>query len=172
MLKPNQETFSPTNMSTQVIKKTSESVAPKATKAQIIEALAIQEWEERKAYNENLKLKHEQIDKEVMEIAISHITNKSKEELPSCEFWSHYLSKSTVQVTIKDKSIQDLLKQKSKLGWSKCVSIDEIKKEIRVLVNNQTNIKENPLLKKENTDKVKLLLSFLKNPNQQTIELK
>lgn len=163
-------------MSTQVIKKTSESVAPKATKTQIIEALAIQEWEERKAYNENLKLKHEQIDKEMLEIAISHITNKSKEELPSCEFWSHYwshyLNKSTVQVTIEDKSIQDLLKQKSKLGWSKCVSIDEIKKEIRVLVNNQTNIKENPLLKEENTDKVKLLLSFLKNPNQQTIELK
>ena len=172
MLKPNQETFSPTNMSTQVIKKTSESVVPKATKAQIIEALAIQELQERKVFNENLKLKHEQIDEEMMEIAISHITNKSKEELPSCELWGHYASKTTLQITIVDQSIQDLLKQKSKLGWSKCVSIDEIKKEIRVLVNQQTNIKENPLLKEENTDKVKLLLSFLKNPNQQTIELK
>ena len=159
-------------MSTQVIKKTSESVAPKATKAQIIEALAIQEFQERKKYNEDLNLKHKEIDKKMMEIAISHITNKSKEELPSCEFWGHYANKSTVQITIEDKSIQDLLKQKSKLGWSKCVSIDEIKKEIRVLVNQQTNIKENPLLKEENTDKVKLLLSFLKNPNQQTIELK
>lgn len=159
-------------MSTQIIKQTSESVAPKATKAQIIEALALQEQKERFEYNKKLEEKLSEIDKEILETAISHLVNKSKNELPPCEFWSHYRHATSLKVDIVDSKIDSLLAKKGKLGWKKSVQIDEIKKEIKALVSEQVNIKENPLLKEENSDKVKLLLSFLKNPKQPTIELK
>lgn len=159
-------------MSTQIIKQTSESVAPKASKAQIIEALTLQEHKERFDYNEKLKEKRKIIDKEINKICISHLTNKSKEELPKCEFYGSHGEEIRLLVTIEDSKILSLIKERSKIGLGKSINIDDIKKEIRVLVNEQVNIKENPLLKEENTDKVKLLLSLLKNPQQQTIELK
>lgn len=159
-------------MSTQIIKQTSESTAPKATKAQIIEALALQEQKERFEHNKKIEEKKEEIDNEILEIAISYLVNKSKEELPPCEFWTHYKGCSSIKVNIADPEINALMRKRGQIEWGKSLCIDEIKKEIKLMVNEQTNIKENPLLKEENNDKVKMLLSFLKNPKQQTIELK
>lgn len=159
-------------MSTQIIKQTSESTAPKATKAQIIEALALQEQKERLEYNKKIEEKKEEIDKQIHEIAISHLVNKSKEELPPCEFWTHYKNCSSIKVEIVDSEINALMRKRGQIGWTKSVCMNEIKKEIKLMVSEQINIKENPLLKEENNDKVKMLLSFLKNPKQQTIELK
>lgn len=159
-------------MSTQIIKQTSESTAPKATKAQIIEALALQEQKERFEYNKKIEEKKEEIDNKILEIAISHLVNKSKEELPPCEFWTHYKSCSHIKVEINDPEINALMRKRGQIEWGKSTCINEIKKEIKLMVAEQTNIKENPLLKEENNDKVKMLLSFLKNTKQQTIELK
>ena len=170
MSKPNQETFSPTNMSTQIIKSTSESTTPKATKTQIVEALTKKEYDERIKHNSVMDKRRKEIDKEIHKSAISNLVGKKEEELSSCRT-SNWYGRCRIELEISNDEIEALFKEREKLR-NKPTILSEIKKEIKALMENQINVKENPLLRPENDKNLEILLSILKSPLQHNLEIK
>ena len=157
-------------MSTQIIKSTSESTTPKATKTQVIEALTKKEYDERMKHNCAIDKRRKEIDQQIHKSAISHLVGKKEEELSSCRSSSWY-GRCRVELEISNDEIEALFKEREKLK-NKPTIYSEIKKEIKALVENQINVKENPLLRPENDKNLEILLSVLKSPQQHNLEIK
>jgi hypothetical protein len=158
-------------MSTQIIKSTSESTTPKATKTQIIEALVQKETEQRIAHNKAIEERRKEIDKKIHEIAIANLVNKKEEELSSCRSSAWY-GKIRIELEFSSDETDKLLAERDKLGRNKSLMHSDIKREITALVNTQINVKENPLLRPENNKNLEILLSVLKSPQQHNLEIK
>jgi hypothetical protein len=158
-------------MSTQIIKSTSESTTPKATKTQIIEALVQKEIEQRIAHNKAMEERRKKIDKKIHEIAIANLVNKKEEELSSCRssVWGKAIR---IELEFSSDETDKLLAERGNLGRNKSLMYSDVKKEITALVNTQTNVKENPLLRPENNKSLEILLSVLKSPQQHNLEIK
>ncbi len=158
-------------MSTQIIKSTSESTTPKATKTQIIEALVQKEIEQRIAHNKAMEERRKKIDKKIHEIAIANLVNKKEEELSSCmsSVWGKTIR---IELEFSSDETDKLLAERGNLGRNKSLMYSDVKKEITALVNTQTNVKENPLLRPENNKSLEILLSILKSPLQHNLEIK
>jgi len=158
-------------MSTQIIKSTSESTTPKATKTQIIEALVQKEIEQRIAHNKAMEERRKKIDKKIHEIAIANLVNKKEEELSSCmsSVWGKTIR---IELEFSSDETDKLLAERGNLGRNKSLMYSDVKKEITALVNTQTNVKENPLLRPENNKSLEILLSVLKSPQQHNLEIK
>lgn len=146
-------------MSTQVIKKTSELVVPKATKSQVIEALCRQEQLERIEHNKKITEEYQALTKKRDELAINKVLSLPKALFrKKARFNKSYYC---VEINVKDTEIEELSIQINNLPRHKSIVYSEIKKYITELVRDQqTN--ENPLLKKENEVHIKMLLDVIK----------
>jgi hypothetical protein len=158
-------------MSTQIIQSTRESTTPKATKTQIIEALVQKEIEQRIAHNKAIEKRRKEIDKKIHEIAIANLVNKKEEELSSCRS-SAWGKRIRIELEFSSDETDKLLAERSNLSRNKSLMYSDVKKEITALVNTQTNVKENPLLRPENNKSLEILLSILKSPQQHNLEIK
>lgn len=154
-------------MSSLIVKRTSESTAPKATKTQIIEALVLAEIKAIQKHNEEITRQKRELDKQIQEIAIAFVANKKPEEFVNLDV-AHYYKRVEVHIPVYGTEIEELLEKKSKLR-TRHDDIKEVRRSIKELLTNQENRVENPLLRPENLDKVTTLLEMLKNP--QTINL-
>lgn len=154
-------------MSSLIVKRTSESTAPKATKTQIIEALVLAEIKAIQKHNEEVTRQKRELDKQIQELAIAFVANKKPEEFVNLDV-AHYYKCVEVHIPVYGTEIEELLEKKSELR-TRHDDIKEVRRSIKELLTNQENRVENPLLRPENLDKVTTLLEMLKNP--QTINL-
>jgi cation transport regulator ChaC len=154
-------------MSSLIVRKTSESTAPRATKTQVIEALVLAEMKAISKHNEEVVKEMRELHKKIQDLAIAFVANKPAEEFVNINVQNYY-KRVEVHIPVYGEEIETLLEKQSKLQ-TKTADIKEIRRSIKELLANQENRVENPLLRPENLDKVTILLEMLKNP--QTINL-